>query len=63
MRERKNAAVNVAHSPEFAPSDFHLFLHFKKHLVGQNFHEDEEVENEATMLLRSQVAECYDVGV
>jgi len=30
-----------AHSPDLAPSDFHLFSHLKKHLTGRKFHEDE----------------------
>jgi hypothetical protein len=34
------ALDHAAHSPELAPSDFHLFLHLKKHLFGQKFHED-----------------------
>ena len=34
---------HTAHSPELAPGDFHLFLHLKKHLANQIFHEDEEV--------------------
>jgi len=27
-----------------APSDFHLFLHPKKHLAGKKFDDDEEVQ-------------------
>jgi histone-lysine N-methyltransferase SETMAR len=52
-----------AHSPDLAPSDFHLFLHLKKHLASQNFHEDEEVKNEVTAWLRAQVAEFYDIRI
>ena len=33
-----------AHSPDLASIDFHLFLHLKKHLDGQKFHEDKEVK-------------------
>jgi histone-lysine N-methyltransferase SETMAR len=53
----------VAHSPDLAPSDFHLFLHLKKHLAGHKFHEDEEVENEVNTRLRAQAAEFYDIGI
>jgi histone-lysine N-methyltransferase SETMAR len=52
-----------AHSPDLAPSDVHLFLHLKKHLAGQKFHEDEEVKNEVTAWLRAQVAEFYDIVI
>jgi hypothetical protein len=40
-----------------------LFLHFKKHLAGQKFHEDEEVKNEVTTWLRAQAALFYDIGI
>jgi hypothetical protein len=33
------------HSPDLAPSNFHLFLHLKKHLAGQKYQKDEEVKN------------------
>jgi len=29
------------YSPGLAPSDFHIFLHMKSFLGGQNFNEDE----------------------
>jgi hypothetical protein len=47
-RGREITADHPAHSPDLAPSDFHLFLHLKKHLAGQKFHEEEEVKNEDT---------------
>jgi hypothetical protein len=37
-------------------------LHLKKHLAGQNFHEDEEVKSEVTTWLHAQ-AEFYDIGI
>jgi hypothetical protein len=40
-----------------------LFLHSKKHLAGQKFHEDEEVKNEVATLLRAQAAEFYNIGI
>jgi histone-lysine N-methyltransferase SETMAR len=52
-----------AQSPDLAPSDFHLFLHLKKHLAGQKFHKDEEVKNEVTTWLRAQAAEFYNIGI
>ena len=32
------------YSPDFVPSDFHLFLHLKKHLAGKKFDDDDEVQ-------------------
>ena len=51
------------HSADIAPSDFRLFLHLKKHLSGQKFHEDGGVKNEAPPWLRAQVVECCDIGL
>jgi histone-lysine N-methyltransferase SETMAR len=51
------------HSPDLAPSDFHLFLHLKKHLYGQKFHGHKEVKNKVTMWLRAQVAEFYGIRI
>jgi hypothetical protein len=50
-----------AHRPELALHDFHIFLHLKKHLASQKFHEDEEVKNEVTTWLCTQAAEFYDI--
>ena len=33
------------YSPDLAPSDFHLFLHLKKHLTGKKFDDDDEVHD------------------
>jgi len=38
-----------------------LFLHLKKHLASQKFHEDKEAINEVTMRLHAQVAVFYDL--
>jgi hypothetical protein len=40
-----------AYSPDIAPSNILLFLHSKKHLASQKFHENEEVNNEITTWL------------
>jgi hypothetical protein len=39
------------------------FLHLKKHLAGQKFHEDEETKNEVTTWLRALAAEFCDIGI
>jgi histone-lysine N-methyltransferase SETMAR len=62
-RGREITTDHPAHSPDLAPSDFHLFLHLKKHLAGQKFYEDEEVKNEVTTCLCAQAAEFYDIGI
>jgi transposase len=43
-----------AYSPDLAPSDFHLFQKMKKHLRGQRFHSNEDVQNEVKKWLRAQ---------
>ena len=35
---------HLPYSPDLAPSDFHLFLHLKSFLAGQQFHDDEVKE-------------------
>jgi len=55
--------MNVATLSCLTYSNFHLFLHLKKHLASQKFHEDEEVKNEVTTWLHAQMAEFYDIGI
>jgi hypothetical protein len=62
-RRREITADHPAHSPDLVPSNFHLFLHLKKHLTGQKFHEDKEVKNEVTTWLRAQAAEFCNIGI
>jgi len=50
-------------SPDLAPRNFHLFLHLKKHLIYQKFHENEEVNNEVIMWLCVQATEFYNIGI
>jgi histone-lysine N-methyltransferase SETMAR len=51
------------HSPDLAPSDFHLFLHLKKFLAGQHFNIDEDVKRAVQKWLFSQAATFYDEGI
>ena len=51
------------HSPDLATSNFHLFLHLKKHLAGQKFHEDKGLKIEVTTWLHAQAADFYDIGL
>jgi len=41
---------NPSYSPVIASSNLHLFVHLKKHVAGQKFHEDKEVKNEVIIL-------------
>jgi len=51
------------YSPDLAPSDFHLFLHLKKHLVGKKFDDDDEAQEEVMMWFKGQAADFYDSGI
>jgi len=50
------------YSPELAPSDFHLFLHLKKHLAGKKFDDDDEMKVEVMTWFKVQAADFYDSG-
>jgi hypothetical protein len=49
---------NPLYSPDLTPSDFHLFLHLKKHLTGKKFDDDDDdddqVQEEVMMWLKGQ---------
>ena len=50
--------------PGLAPSDFHLFLHLKKHLVGKKFDDDDdEVQEEVMTWFKGLAADFYDSGL
>jgi histone-lysine N-methyltransferase SETMAR len=51
------------YSPDFAPSDFHLFLHLKKHLAGKKFDDDGEVQEELMTWFKVHAADFYDLGI
>jgi transposase len=44
------------YNPDLAPSDFHLFPKVKKHLRGQLFHSNEDVQNEVKKWSQAQDA-------
>ena len=50
------------YSPNLAPSDFHLFLHLKKHLAGKKFDDDDEVQEEVMTWFKGPAADFYDSG-
>jgi len=51
------------YSLDLAPSDFHLFLHLKKHLAGKKFDDDDEVQEEIMTWFKGQAADFYDSGI
>jgi len=48
---------------DLVPSDFHLFLHLKKHLAWIKFDVDDEVQEEVTTWFKGLVAHFYDLGI
>jgi histone-lysine N-methyltransferase SETMAR len=51
------------YSPDLAPSDFHLFLHLKKHIDVKKFDDDDEVQEEVMTWFEGQAADFYDSGI
>ncbi|UYV63239.1 hypothetical protein LAZ67_2003519 [Cordylochernes scorpioides] len=51
------------HSPDLAPSDFHLFPALKLHSGGKHFANDYEVQAEANHWLRKQDKAWYNSGI
>lgn len=51
------------YSPDLAPSDYHLFLHLKKHLAGKHHDDDDGVKMAVLQWLTDQAAEFYDDGI
>jgi histone-lysine N-methyltransferase SETMAR len=50
-------------SPDLAPSDFHVFLHLKTFLGGQQFHDNNKVNEAINMWFALQIASFYDAGI
>jgi histone-lysine N-methyltransferase SETMAR len=53
---------HLLHSPDLAPSDFHLFGLLKTHLGGRHFSDDEEVKTGGQKWLKQQAKDFYDAG-
>jgi len=45
---------------DLAPSNFHLFLHLKKHLAGKKFNDNDELQQEVMTWFKGQAADFYD---
>ena len=50
------------YSPNLAPSDYHLFLHLKKHLCGQRQDDDDGLKTAVLQWLSNQAADFYEDG-
>ncbi|GFW30405.1 hypothetical protein TNCV_453431 [Trichonephila clavipes] len=51
------------YSPDFSPSDFHLFRYLKEFLGGKRFDTADEVKEEVQDWLSSQAADVYNLGI
>ncbi|GFV14053.1 mariner Mos1 transposase [Trichonephila clavipes] len=51
------------YSPDLAPSNYHLFMHLKKHLAGQRHSDDNEAKTTVKQWLSNQVASFLDDGI
>jgi len=51
------------YSPDLAPSDFHLFLHLKKHIAEKKFVDDDELQEEVMTWFKGLAADFYDSGI
>jgi len=51
------------HSPDLAPSDFHLFGPLKRHLSGQCFKTDEDIKEAVKDWFSTRVPEFYAQGI
>jgi len=52
-----------AYSSDLAPSDFHLFVSLKTHMVGKKFSTDEEVKQEVLNWKREMTGEFFEEDV
>ena len=49
--------------PDLAPSDFHLFIHLKKHLARKKFDDDDEMQEEVMTWFKELAADFYDSAI
>ncbi|GBN58583.1 hypothetical protein AVEN_206276-1 [Araneus ventricosus] len=55
--------THPSYSPYLPPNDFHLFLHVKRFLSGQRFHDVEKEKDAVKSSLTSQAVTFYDAGI
>jgi hypothetical protein len=59
---RAEVSHALCYSPDFAPSDFNLFLHLKEHRAGKSIDDDDEVQEQVMTLFQMPAADFYDSG-
>ncbi|GFX67160.1 histone-lysine N-methyltransferase SETMAR [Trichonephila clavipes] len=52
-----------SYNPDLAPSDYHLFMHLKKHLAGLRHSDDDEAKTTVKQWLSNQAASFFDDGI
>jgi transposase len=55
--------ANPPHSPDLAPSNYHLFSKLKETLAGKTFSDDDEVQDLMMTWLREQAGDFYNAGI
>ena len=51
------------YSPGLVPNDYHLFLHLRKHPIGNRNDDDDDVKTAVNPWLLEQAASLYEEGV
>ena len=51
------------YSPDFAPSDYHLFRSLQNHLNGKTFDSNEAIQNELIQFFASKNQTFYESGI
>jgi hypothetical protein len=55
--------AHPSHSPDFAPSDYHLLSKLKQSLGGKTYSDDDEVQDAVMTWLREQTGDSYDAEI
>ena len=55
--------IHSPYTPDFVPSDFHLFHLMKHFLAGKRFHNDNEIQMAVTLWFQMLVVDSYDAGI
>ena len=57
-----DCTANPPHSPDLAPSDFHMFGPLKDYLRGQKFEDDDAVKSAVKAWIRQCIPELFENG-
>ncbi len=63
LRSFNWTVFNHPYFSNLAPSNYHLFPQLKKHLGGQKFNSDDEIQAEMQTFLSSQDPQFYATGI